>query len=119
LTLFISQNTFPFPYPKLTLPKGGNSSGDIFLAFSTATHIPRDRSSTRFTPTVISTIDMIDTEGINGLFEACADSVEEAIYNVLTGAESMDGPDGARAEGLPLDDLKRLMGEYYVPVDFV
>jgi hypothetical protein len=44
--------------------------------------------------------------------------VEEAIYNVLTSAESMEGPGGARMEGLPTDVLQRLMKEHYVPVEF-
>lgn len=98
---------------------GANSSGDIFFAFSTAAHIPKDASATRFTPTVTQSIDIIDTEGINGLFEAVADSVEEAIYNVLTSAESMNGPGGVRQEGLPTNVLQRLMKEYYVPVEFI
>jgi D-aminopeptidase len=67
---------------------------------------------------VIDCIEVTDTEGINGLFEAVADSVEEAIYNVLTSAESMDGPGGARMKGLPTDVLQRLMKEHYIPVDF-
>jgi D-aminopeptidase len=101
-----------------SLDLGANSSGDIFLAFSTAAHIPKDASVSRFTPTVTQSIDVIDTEGINGLFEAVADSVEEAIYNVLTNAESMEGPGGIRMEGLPTAVLQRLMKEHYVPVEF-
>lgn len=73
---------------------------------------------TRFTPTVVDSIDIIDTEGINGLFEAVADCVEEAIYNVLTSARSMEGPGEMRMEGLPTDTLQRLMKEHYVPVEF-
>jgi len=56
---------------------------------------------------------------MDALFEAVADCVEESIYNALTSAEDMVGPDGASAKGLPLDDLKRLMDKYYVPVPYV
>lgn len=72
-----------------------------------------------FVPTVNQQADLLDTSSINGLFEAAADSVEEAIYNVLTSAESMEGPSGVRAEALPLDTLRELMDKHYVPVPFV
>jgi len=72
-----------------------------------------------FEPTVGQQVDLFDDNSINGLFEAAADSVEEAIYNVLTSAESMDGPSGHRAEALPLDTLRELMDKHYVPVPFV
>jgi D-aminopeptidase len=98
---------------------GSNSSGDIFLAFSTAAHIPREAVSNIFLPTSTQSISLLDTSSINALFECVADSVEESIYNVLTSAEGMSGPGGTRAEGLDTDVLKRLMGKHYVPVPFV
>ena len=71
-----------------------------------------------FVPTVNQQIDLLDTSAINELFEAAADSVEEAIYNALTSAESMEGPSGVHAEALPLDTLQELMEKHYVPVPF-
>jgi D-aminopeptidase len=62
---------------------------------------------------------LLDTSSINALFEAAADTVEEAIYNVLTCAETMTGPGDAIAEALPLDSLKRLMEKHYVQVPFI
>ncbi|KAK4687584.1 D-aminopeptidase, partial [Tremellales sp. Uapishka_1] len=98
---------------------GANSSGDIFLAFSTAAHIPRSAVRNTFTPTVSQSIELLETSSINALFEAAADSVEEAIYNVLTSAETTIGPEGVKADALPLDTLKRLMAAHYVPVPYV
>lgn len=72
-----------------------------------------------FVPKVNQQAGLFDTSSINGLFEEAADSVEEAIYNVLTSAESMEGPSGVRAEALPLDTLRELMDKHYVPVPLV
>lgn len=64
-------------------------------------------------------IETIDEGSINALFECAADTVEESIYNVLTSAETTVGIGGLKMEGLPLDALKRLMDQHYVPVPFV
>ncbi|KIW05187.1 uncharacterized protein PV09_03735 [Verruconis gallopava] len=96
---------------------GHNPSGDIFLAFSTGVEIPvqsvgaNHRSVDPWVPSVMST-EMIDDNTINSLFEACADAVEESIYNVLCMAETTVGFKGRTAEGLPLDKLKEIMEKY-------
>jgi len=53
---------------------------------------------------------------LNALFEATADATEEAIYNVLTMAEDMKGPQGMEVYALNLEMLKRTMDKYYVEV---
>jgi len=96
---------------------GHNPSGDIFLAFSTGNEIPvqsvgaEHRDVDPWVPQVMS-VDMIDDNAINSLFEAVADSTEESIYNVLCAAESMTGFKGRLVEGMPLEKVKEVMAKY-------
>jgi D-aminopeptidase len=93
-----------------------NSSGDIFLAFSTANEVTV-QEYTATTQKVdpwkpkMHSIDMIDDQTINALFEASADAVEEAILNAMFMAESMDG-NGNKIDAIDLAKVKRLMGRY-------
>jgi len=90
---------------------GGNSSGDIFIAFSTAHEIPRAPDYS-WTVTVGQSVDVVQDVTINALFEGAADAVEEAIYNALCMAEDMVGPGGREANALDLEKLKELMEKY-------
>src|SRR5471030_1633039 len=67
----------------------GHGSGDIALAFSTAYTIPHDVAHIA-TPPILS-----DTR-LDPLFQACADSVEQAIVDALWSATSLSGRDGHR-----------------------
>ncbi|KAI9829424.1 MAG: hypothetical protein M1819_006361 [Sarea resinae] len=87
---------------------GSNSSGDIFLAFSTAHEIPRDPGRSP-NPTVSQSIPLLEDTSIDSLFEATTDAVEEAIYNAICMAETMVGPLGRTIEAIDLDRLQRLM----------
>ncbi len=79
---------------------GANSSGDIFIAFSTANRID---------PTApISTISMVSPDTMTTLFRAAAEATEEAILNALCMAETMAGF-RATAHALPLDRLQEVM----------
>lgn len=95
--------------------QGHNSSGDIFLAFSTGVEIPVQSSDADgvdpWVPSVLP-IEMINDGTINSLFEACADAVEESIYNALCMAERTVGFKGRTAEALPADKLKAIMKRY-------
>ena len=74
---------------------GHNSSGDIFLAFTTANGaalLPAER------PIAVETL---PEEKLDGLFQAAVESVEEAILNALVANEPMTGRDGHRVEALP------------------
>ncbi|KAK4072953.1 uncharacterized protein Triagg1_5630 [Trichoderma aggressivum f. europaeum] len=96
---------------------GHNSSGDIFLAFSTANKIPvqtvgsehRDVDPFKASPLATQTV---DDSTINALLEAAADSTEEAIYNVLCMAESMTGHKGFHIDALPLDKVKSILEKH-------
>jgi D-aminopeptidase len=84
---------------------GGESSGDIFLAFSTGNDRPRDE------PAVVS-VQTLSGEHITPLFEAAAEAVEESILNALVAAETMTGFRGHRAYALPHDRLQEVMAKY-------
>lgn len=77
---------------------GANSSGDIFVAFSTAN--PGAALAPKTAP-----VQMIPNGAINPLFHATVQATEEAIVNALLAAETMDGADGLRVHALPHDRL--------------
>ena len=77
---------------------GGNGSGDIFVAFSTANAgAARD--------TGVAKVDMLPNARMNALFYATVQSTEEAILNALLAAETMTGADEFRVTALPRDRL--------------
>jgi len=83
----------------------GNGSGDIFIAFSTANPGAASADGT-------SAVTLLPNEGLNPIFRATVESVEEAIVNALVAGRTMTGVDGHRVEGLPHDELRRLLGKY-------
>jgi D-aminopeptidase len=92
---------------------GSNSSGDIFLAFSTANKIPVANFSftsggSPYQPRP-QDVQMTDTDTVDGVFEAAADATEEAIYNALFMGESMTGFQGRSVEALDLVKVKRMV----------
>jgi D-aminopeptidase len=84
---------------------GFNTSGDLFLAFSTGNHYPAH--TTRPIDIQILHQGMMDP-----LFEATAEAVEESILNAMTAAETMTGFHGRTAHALPLDELVQAMKKY-------
>ena len=95
---------------------GTNSSGDIFLAFSTGntldlpTHMADGKPVDPFVPVTLG-IDFVHDEMIGALFEAGADAVEEAIYNAVCMASTMEG-NGNKIEALDLEKVEGLMEKY-------
>jgi D-aminopeptidase len=83
---------------------GANSSGDIFIAFSTANHIDQNDR--------ISDVRMLAPDAMTSLFRAAAEATEEAILNALCMAETMSGRDGRTIHALPLDLLQDVMRRY-------
>jgi D-aminopeptidase len=77
---------------------GHDSSGDIFLAFSTGNHLPSK-------PTGTWALQALAMDQIDGLFHAVADATEESILNALCAAETTTGQKGRVAHAIPLDDL--------------
>ena len=84
---------------------GGNSSGDIFVAFSTA------NPKTGNTDTVAK-VDMLPNPRMNALFYATVQATEEAIVNVLLAAETMTGADDFRVYALPRDRLMAALKKF-------
>ena len=81
---------------------GEDSSGDLFIAFSTA-----NRGASVATGTVALT--MLPNDRIDALFEATVQATEESIVNAMLGAETMTGANGFTVFALPHDRLKALM----------
>jgi len=89
---------------------GGNGSGDIFIAFSTA-------NPGAAKPTGIASISMLPNDRMNPLFAATIQSVEEAVVNAMVAADTMTGVDGYTAKALPQDELVRILKKYNRWVD--
>ena len=87
---------------------GENTSGDIFLAFSTAN---RDLYEQKEDGNPIN-VQMLPDNHLNLLFEAAADATEEAILNAMCMARTVVGIDGNTAHSLPLDRFVEIMQRY-------
>ncbi len=85
--------------------RGGNSSGDIFIAFSTANpEVSKNEG--------IAHLEMLPNDQISPLFEATASATEEAIVNALVAAETMEGVNGNKVYAIPHDRLVAAMKKY-------
>ncbi|UJR07744.1 hypothetical protein I4U23_012028 [Adineta vaga] len=83
---------------------GGDSSGDIFLAFSTVEFSNK-------TSTIRQTEFMVNEE-MNPLFEATIQCVEEAIVNSMIAAETMIGHKGLKIDAISHEDLLKILKNY-------
>jgi L-aminopeptidase/D-esterase-like protein len=83
----------------------GNSSGDIFIAFSTA-----NPDAAR--PAGIADLKMLPNNEMNDLFTATAEATEEAIINAMVGAETMTGANHQTVVALPHDGLRQALKKY-------
>ncbi|HEX6124444.1 MAG TPA: P1 family peptidase [Pyrinomonadaceae bacterium] len=86
--------------------RGENSSGDIFIAFSTANAGEASKD------TGVADIKMLPNERINMLFWATAQATEEAIINAMVAAETMKGYKGNTIHALPHDRLREALRKY-------
>ena len=90
---------------------GAHSSGDIFLAFSTANgealHSYKEER-----PNDAVSVTMLPDEAMSDLFWGAIESTEEAICNALIAAQTMVGRDGVTAHALPHDALVEIMTRY-------
>ena len=85
--------------------RGENSSGDIFVAFSTAN--PRAAADTG-----VVAVAMLPNARINALFAATVQATEAAIVNALLAAETMTGANDLRVHALPHDRLLAILARY-------
>ncbi len=84
---------------------GGNSSGDIFIAFSTANAGAGSESN-------VANVKMLANDRINPIFLATVQATEEAIINAMIAAETMTGINGNTVHAIPHDRLKQIMRKY-------
>jgi D-aminopeptidase len=83
----------------------GNSSGDIFIAFSTANPGAANRQKNQQP-------EMLPNENMSPLFEATAQATEEAILNALIAAKDMTGKNNTKIYELPEDRLIDILKKY-------
>jgi L-aminopeptidase/D-esterase-like protein len=84
---------------------GGDSSGDIFIAFSSAN--PGAAATTGHPSATY-----VPNEEINPIFEATAQATEESIVNALVAAQTMTGANDVRVTALPHDRLRAALQKY-------
>lgn len=73
-----------------------NGSGDYVIAFST------------------SNSSVLENEQMSPLFQAVKEATQEAIYNSLFMAETVEGAQGHKVEAIPLDEVSRILKKYGV-----
>jgi L-aminopeptidase/D-esterase-like protein len=83
---------------------GENSSGDIFIAFSTANPGAGKEA--------VANLKMLANDRINPIFNATVQATEEAIINAMIAAETMTGANGNTVYAIPHDRLKEVMRKY-------
>ena len=82
-----------------------DSSGDIFIAFSTA-----NAGAAAAEP--VARVEMLASAQINPIFEATVQATEEAIVNALFAAETMKGFRGAVCEAIPHDRVVEILARH-------
>src|ERR1700730_749203 len=85
---------------------GGNSSGDIFIAFSTA------NARAWFNDQPVTDVKMLPNDRITPLFQATAQATEAAITNALLAAETTTGANDLRIYAMPVDRMLAAMKKY-------
>ena len=86
---------------------GGNGSGDIFLAFSTA-----NLNAARGDEKGRATLQAMTNDHIDPLLFSTAYATEEAIINSMVAAEDMTGHKGVSIKALPHEELRKIMKQY-------
>ncbi len=81
----------------------GHGSGEIFLAFSTGTRIPRGAGA------ALRTVELIDDEYLDPFFAAVVEATEAAVLDSLFRADTVEGRDGHVAPGLPVERTLELL----------
>jgi D-aminopeptidase len=81
---------------------GHHSSGDIFLAFSTA-------NANALASAGVRHLDALADSELDPLFEAVVETVEEAVLDAMICNEDMTGKDGFTIRALPRHDLVHLL----------
>src|SRR6266571_8321976 len=83
-----------------------NSSGDFFIAFSTA------NAGVANPEPLTHSVETIPNDRMDPIFTAVVQATEEAIVNALVDNRSMTGRDNHRVDALPHDRLRELLKKY-------
>jgi L-aminopeptidase/D-esterase-like protein len=86
--------------------RGENSSGDLFLAFSTAGADEVSKNEG------LAQVKMLPNDDISPLFWATVNATEEAIVNAMVAAETMTGINGNTVPALPVDRLLDILKKH-------
>jgi D-aminopeptidase len=86
---------------------GNNSSGDIFLAFSTANEQAYDGNAAK-----LRTASFLRNDAIDLVFNAVVEATEEAVIDSMVCSHTMVGRDGNTSVALPVDQVMELMKRY-------
>jgi D-aminopeptidase len=91
---------------------GNDGSGEIFMAFSTAHRIPREAPD-GIIPIEVMIEGQFWTHGspFDLVFDAVAEASEEAALNALCQADTVDGRDGHRLWGFPIEEALTVLSE--------
>lgn len=84
---------------------GGNGSGDIFIAFSTA-------NKHAFSTKEAQKVTTLPNEQMDALFAATIGATEEAIINSLFAGKTMKGINGNTVYGLPIQQVQNILKKY-------
>jgi D-aminopeptidase len=84
-----------------------NGSGDFAIAFSTA---PAARIRTGTAP---AKYEALPADAVSPLFEMVLEATEEAVYNSLLRATTVESKSG-RAEAIPIDRVREVLSKYGV-----
>lgn len=87
-----------------------NGSGDYAIAFSTATSVRR----TARRRAGAATIEELANSSMTPLFEAVIEATEEAVYNALFAAETVDTSEGRKYPALPVDKVVKILQRHRV-----
>ena len=84
---------------------GGNGSGDIFLAFSTA-------NPDAISPRGLRQVTMLPNDVLDPIFLATVQATEEAVINAMVAAKTMTGINGRTVIGLPHYRVRAVLRKY-------
>jgi L-aminopeptidase/D-esterase-like protein len=84
---------------------GGNGSGDIYIAFSTA-------NANAFSNDSTEQVSTLPNEQMNALFEATIQATEEAIINALVAGKTTTGINGNKVYGMPVERVVDILKNY-------
>ena len=88
---------------------GGNSSGDIFLAFSVANEPPMPHKAG-----ALLRMEILNDEWLDPVYEAVVQAIEEAVINAMLAAQDMGGTqwDRAKVSAINHDALVQVLQQY-------